>query len=748
GFRVFDSKRGWSATYEEYHDAYTSNSIFDLFRAGVGEVDLLGNPKTPGNVYLLRGLIDLGSPEWPGAGTGGTWYVPDRIGPWDFETYFVAHDWAFSPQSLRDLESIFQVELHAFSVSVEADPTILPLQTIYSAATTSAGVITAAKNDLANVLSAIKDYVVPTGFGAHLETDKATINPSMRNELIGKYGHSGSFSFAVLGDATTGYELSEYFSDGTVVITKVAPEGDSGPALVETTLSPALDENGIPTSEILVTQRAFEDLDENGLPVGEPEVTERQEEKSKSPDKLGRKLGSSIGTFLAGDNPFSQVIGQTVGGVLGQQVAVALLDPDRSLFANTTESNFQVLITDGLTTLGVDFANQFEVNAIDALSSAIATELAESLNIDGFAGEIFTTAGATVSDQLLTNLIHGDLSGELALSNIFEDFELESLANVFADYAISQVSSLITEEIVDIDKAGEDLFATAGSIIASYFFDPYIGKLIGPIIGSVVFEALDSITGGWLEDLFDDDPWIYQFTTFDPSLNQMRRFALYDDEATAELHNVVQGMTDYYLSLVNSAIVQIGGQVNTDRYDSLLSPGQQPHLAHVRLGYHHNDNPNGDDDFKVTLGPIDSDYLNANGDVGRIVRIAAEWELRNTIFYGHSPLTHSVLTDWQESLPPVPTGDQIPTLYSNLDIAEDFGYYLLNQDKINTLMATFPNSPYTVGWTATLLKAESLELPSLAEDFLTWAVLDPHSVVNLYNLSTTEFLPDLLRSSD
>ena len=112
----------------------------------------------PENASILGGLFDLGSPQEPGAGTAGTWWVPDRLfGFWDMSDFYLAHDQLFDrSRTLRDLPTILSSELDAFVAGMSKpsqflDPVRWVFQGIYSAATTTAALGFATVNTLADI---------------------------------------------------------------------------------------------------------------------------------------------------------------------------------------------------------------------------------------------------------------------------------------------------------------------------------------------------------------------------------------------------------------------------------------------------------------------------------------------------------------------------------------------------------------------------------------------------------------------
>jgi hypothetical protein len=122
--------------------------IFVASAADAKEGNFLGIKEKEGNVYLFGGLLELGSPEMPGAGTGWTWFVPDRILNMDFAPYFDYHDrnYYHNPK-LADIGTVLAHELNAFKAGATSNPLQLPLQMVYSAFTTGVGLGSIALNE-------------------------------------------------------------------------------------------------------------------------------------------------------------------------------------------------------------------------------------------------------------------------------------------------------------------------------------------------------------------------------------------------------------------------------------------------------------------------------------------------------------------------------------------------------------------------------------------------------------------------
>ncbi|MDZ4849533.1 MAG: PAAR-like domain-containing protein [Pirellulaceae bacterium] len=133
-----------------------SNGFKEVFVASKDSPSIgsfFGIKEKEGNAYLFGGLVDLGSPGMPGAGTASTWWVPDRILNANMSPYYDAHDKGYygSNVTLSDLGTILKHELDAFKAGATTSPLQLPLQAIYSAATTGVGLGNATKNSIANL---------------------------------------------------------------------------------------------------------------------------------------------------------------------------------------------------------------------------------------------------------------------------------------------------------------------------------------------------------------------------------------------------------------------------------------------------------------------------------------------------------------------------------------------------------------------------------------------------------------------
>lgn len=168
---VYIPGEGFSTTQHERDSSSLwtlPDGIRKFFVAGSGPSvgEFFGMQQKEGNWYLFGGLMDLGSPELPGAGAGGNaWFVPDKIFGMDFSKYYDNHDLNYYGNDVRlsDLGKILKVEGNAFWEGLGANPLQWPFQALYSGATTAVGTLTALDNSLNDILgkgdfSSLKDF--------------------------------------------------------------------------------------------------------------------------------------------------------------------------------------------------------------------------------------------------------------------------------------------------------------------------------------------------------------------------------------------------------------------------------------------------------------------------------------------------------------------------------------------------------------------------------------------------------------
>lgn len=528
------------------------------------------------------------------------------------------------------------------------------------------------------------------------------------------------------------------------------------------------------SSEDATVTETYDSFDSDKNPVGDPKFELAFRNEIINGEALGSIFGANLGKLLVGDNVLAQIGAGTVGATIGgnlleftSDIGHSILGFDVPLPDGYNGSQLSFVTEQSLGDIGDDFVRNLTSETKNVLSSLLFAELAEELGIDGFAGDVFTSTGSDISVQLVDNIIeHGS---NLDAANLFDGFDGPELVTSLGQTIGSLLANELGEDIVDIDSIGEALFVSVGgsyggmvvgtmitgelgtllgvtvgsqatSVLGALIL-PGIGALIGSVlgqaVGSAVFELLDSITGGFLSDLFEPNPWYYQNIGYNIDTNHLEIVHESSDDTTAELRSQVAMITDAYMETVNTIIDSVGGQVDASEFQLV----QGFIYDHAFFGYHHdNGSAYGNDDFKVTFGqgPL---YVNADGDISKIVRLGVEYELSKISFLGGNAIKIRAFEMWKAALNerysentssddyhdylndilaaglPAQTpitmlddADSLQTLTSYIQIAEQYTHYLENTAAINALIAASPDSPFAIGWLATLLQADALGL--------------------------------------
>jgi hypothetical protein len=165
---VFLPGQGFSTTGEERTNSILPDTPSWLKEVFVAEkngdhTNFVGIKQKKGNWYLFGGLVDLGSPEMPGAGAADTWFIPDNFLGLDMSGYYDYHDKNYygSNVKLSDMDSILSHELKSMVAGIVENPLTLPLQAIYSTATTLVGTTTAIKNSVVGAFEDLSNLELP-----------------------------------------------------------------------------------------------------------------------------------------------------------------------------------------------------------------------------------------------------------------------------------------------------------------------------------------------------------------------------------------------------------------------------------------------------------------------------------------------------------------------------------------------------------------------------------------------------------
>lgn len=133
-------RTGWGATLSEYYNNTWGADMSDSWKLDSQSTKWYNR---------LPFIVDFGTPQYPGAGNGSIWFIPDKLFGADIARYYRFHDWLFSlpkdPKHWLDypLFGILNVEWPAFKEGVWHRSSLYPIQlasqVLASGATTIVG---------------------------------------------------------------------------------------------------------------------------------------------------------------------------------------------------------------------------------------------------------------------------------------------------------------------------------------------------------------------------------------------------------------------------------------------------------------------------------------------------------------------------------------------------------------------------------------------------------------------------------
>ncbi len=565
--------------------------------------------------------------------------------------------------------------------------------------------------------------------------------------------------------------------DGDIVTQKATLDSNGKLQLVEQT-----EIYGKPDGSTFSLDLTYNNFDSNSRSIGLPDITRFElPSGSNVVGQIGTTFGSQLGQLLGGDALLEQIGARTAGNLIGEAIGAALGDVSESILGFAEFENESALVDafKGMISSehDLDLSAIGDVTAaqgIAVLTSLLMAEVFDSLGLDGIDGQVITQTTANITSQLLSNS-YGIATGATKVVNgqtvdvgWADGFSQTELLQGLQGVGEAIIGNYLASQVVNYDNEIEALFATVGATVGAYLAANIpglttIASFLGNVAGSGLYEGLDAITGGWLGETVEDDPYVYRYVTFDHNTN------LYIDSIDNEVrketgsfqHVVdnVQNLTTTHVNTLNGIIGRIGGKVDDSFFDDREPVGNQDaksgalregidyregiEFYHPYYGYHHgNDTETGHDDYKVVLGIDDENYyVNANGDQERLLRIGLEYELRNVSFVGGDLVLMKVHEDWKAAHNSWGEGDKLALLMNDIAAAESYRNYLENTEEINVLNNALQGTAFQSTWAASFTQIQTL---GLNEGYLVQSIagLTPGSVTDLMNTANNYLAAD------
>ena len=225
--------------------------------------------------------------------------------------------------------------------------------------------------------------------------------------------------------------------------------------------------------------------------------------------ELGNVIGSSLGNLLANGSKVKGIVYSSLLGEIGERLAPALLSGAK---IENHIDNARTGALNAQTSFANDIAARMGQAAIGTVSSLLALEVGEALGLKGFGAELFNTAGSTVINKALTNLVsqgpvnifNGFNTKDLFAKNGAGSLTLNAIGSFLgaklgamvvqpqtqAAVALSSLGSAIGSwAALSVGSISSAIASTLGIKITSWAFNfiaPGIGAFVGFVLGAMI----------------------------------------------------------------------------------------------------------------------------------------------------------------------------------------------------------------------------------------------------------------------
>jgi Ca2+-binding RTX toxin-like protein len=416
--------------------------------------------------------------------------------------------------------------------------------------------------------------------------------------------------------------------------------------------------------------------------------------------QLGLALGSVLGNRVTSD-PFGQIIASgtlsTVLGAVGEFIDTEILGSTSS----TTN-----LVNSGVDAFGSSLLANIKGAGVGALSSYLTAELVKSVGVGGVPGEVANSVGGVVITKILTNI-----STPSTASTPFAGVNPALLASAIGSYIGSKLSS----EIKTFNSVGGQIGSAVGAAYGAFSAAPLFEAAVvtgNPYLfaAAVVVVVLDTLLGGLIGSIFGGTPRAGADAQWDSTKSEFVVANIYSkkggskDAARALAGSVADNFNAILdasgSSLINPDAVQSGNYGMRSK-DFVYRPTSTKDKDAITARF------DGKDAGQklVTLGT----YLGlssmlpqmAGGDV--YIKRALAGSLKNS---GGSAGAGREVTSGIFDM---------TTLLGDVSVAGDYRDYLSNSVAVDSLIASNPQSSFSVAWLTTLARALELGLNRRAE---------------------------------
>jgi Ca2+-binding RTX toxin-like protein len=394
----------------------------------------------------------------------------------------------------------------------------------------------------------------------------------------------------------------------------------------------------------------------------------------------GAALGSTLGAIIGGNNVAARVVSSAFFETLGTNLFELIINKGPIV---TLPSGGEVSVFDDF---GADFIANLKKAGIGAVSSFLTAKLVEALGVDGFAGEALETGAGVVIGDILANIA----------AQVPNPFEGIASAASLATAAASFLGTRLAQEIYNFETVGGQIGSALGSALFAYDAGLFLAAAgVTPVtfVIAVVWVAIGALLGGLIGSIFGGTPR----SGADAQWNErLQRFAV------ANIYARKGGSKSAAASLAGAAADTFNAVLDATG-GTLLDPRSVQSGNYGMRGSKYVYRPISTQD----KGAITQSFSGEDGAekllrFGIYAGLSNGFDLAGGDVYAKRGLTGNIaLTAHWENF------DFSKTL-ADVRTAIEYGRYLADKDMINLLMAAQPGSAFSLGWLATIARAEEL----------------------------------------
>jgi len=454
---------------------------------------------------------------------------------------------------------------------------------------------------------------------------------------------------------------------------------------------------------------------------------------------IGQILGSTLGNYIGGSNPITQVVASATLSTITQNIAQAIVVGgfDRPVLLRGPGDSLTPIADSVLDDFGTEFLTNLRSAAVGTVSSLLSMELASALGLEGFGAQLFGTIGSSALNAVYNNIANYGVSGIWNGFNFTDLFNLE-VPVLGADgtplldtngQAITQpghgvlalnaigafLGARLGAMVVQPTTQAGAILSSVGSAVGAYVAISatlslagagasltLLGNLIVPGIGAFVGFVLGALIGNLFGRKKPKIPTANASTYLDFNTDQ---FTLgYSSSANGGNLDLVKSMATSARDTLNGFLTVLMGDfaADTTMGFSRVYSGHQFYSvgSNATTIYGHT----GNQLWIKYDSPYNTQINIASADEG--VEKAVLYSLGQTYVVGGDIFAKRVVSQFY--------GSDISVLLGDLQVAADYRVYMSQFENINRLIAAGDDSTFAAAWTISLLKAAEIGVDQFA----------------------------------